>query len=210
MGCLEYWLHRPAGRNTDTRDLGGKDVRECEGQGRKVIVVLVQESAGQHVGTGNGELEGSPGEIGRAAAVVDQVESAAVQCFAHHGSRLGAEAHALVGVKGLRFAPADGGIAAAHGRDEVLDHPVGVRMVDVETVEFPVGGKIDPGLALGVEDDPGGIGDGLFGGESVQPAGDGIGPDRGGQDARLAGNRRDCVHAWPQMIRSGGSFKFRA
>ena len=197
-----------AGTRT-TGDLSGKDVRECEGQGCEVMVVLVEESAGQHVGACDSELEGAAGEIGRTLAVVDQVESATVQRFAHHSGGLGAEAHALVGVKGFCFGPADGGIAATHGRDEVLDHTVGIRVIDVEAVEFPVGGQVDPGLALGVEDDPGGIGDGLFGGESVQPVGHGIGSDRGCQDAWPVGKGRDRVHERTWVIRCGGSFKSR-
>ena len=55
-------------------------------------------------------------------------------------------------------------IAAAHlarGRrpsaDEILDHAVGIGMVDVEAVEFAIGGQVDAGLALNVENHARGV-----------------------------------------------------
>ena len=86
-----------------------------------------------------------------------------MQRFADDRGGFGAEAHLLLGAKGLGIDPPDGGVTAAHRSDEVFDHPVGVGVVDVEAVELAVGGQIDAGLALGVEDDTGGVDDGLLG-----------------------------------------------
>ena len=37
---------------------------------------------------------------------------------------------------------------AGHWADEVFDHPIGIGMVDIESVKFAIGWEIDPGLAL--------------------------------------------------------------
>ena len=58
---------------------------------------------------------------------------------------------------------------------EIVDHPVGIGMVDVEAVEFAVGWQVDASLALNVEDDAGGIGAGLFAGQGREPVRNRIG-----------------------------------
>ena len=79
---------------------------------------------------------------------------------------------------------------AAHGPDEVLDHTVGVWVVDVEAVQLAVGRQVDAGLALGVEHHAGGIDEGLFRGQGLEPFRDGIGADGRGLDGRCAGHGR--------------------
>ena len=65
--------------------------------------------------------------------------------------------------EGCRLAPPDPGADAAKPVHEVLDHPVGVGMVDVEPIQLAVGGEIDAGLPLEIEDDARGIDQGLLG-----------------------------------------------
>ena len=88
--------------------------------------------------------------------------------------------------------------------------PLGIRVVDVKAVELSISGQVNSGLTLGVEDDPGGINDGLFGWKGSEPVGHGVGSDRGGQDFRVVGKGSDCIHARPRLIRCVGSFKLRA
>ena len=114
--------------------------------------------------------------------------------IAHDRRRLGAESHALSCVEGFRFAPSNGGIAAAHGPHEVLDHPVGVGVVGVKPVEFSIGREVDSGLALGVEDHACSVDDGLLGGEGVEPLRNRIGSYGGGQDVRFGGKGRNGIH----------------
>ena len=66
--------------------------------------------------------------------------------------------------------------------EEVVDHAVGIGMVDIEAVEFAIGWQVDTGLALDVEDYARGIGAGLFTGQRGEPVGDRIGADGSGED----------------------------
>ena len=61
------------------------------------------------------------------------------------------------------------GAYAGHRAEEVFDHPVGIGMIDVEAIEFAIGGQIDARLALRVEDDAGGIEPRLLAGQGRQP-----------------------------------------
>jgi hypothetical protein len=57
--------------------LRGKNIRERERELFEVVVVEVKESARQQVGIRDGELERSPRHLGRALAVLDEIEPAA-------------------------------------------------------------------------------------------------------------------------------------
>ena len=163
-------------------DLVGEDLGNGHQERGKVAVVVIEEGAGQHVGAGQGELEGAAGHGGGASAVGEQVEAARAEFGFHHGRGLGSEAHALFGGELLDLAAAKFRAGAAHGPDEVLDHAVGVWVVDVEAVQLAVGGQVDAGLALGVEHHAGGIDEGLLGGQGLEPFRDGIGADGCGLD----------------------------
>ena len=76
---------------------------------------------------------------------------------------------------------------AGHRADEVLDHAVGVGVVDVEAVELAVGDDVDAGHLLGLEDDARGVDEGLLAGSGGEPVGDGIGADDGGEDLSHGG-----------------------
>ena len=79
-------------------------------------------------------LKGPTGYGCGAGAVGEQVEAARAEFGFHHGRGLGPEAHALFGGEFLGLAAAKFRTGAAHGPDEVLDHAVGVWVVDVESV----------------------------------------------------------------------------
>jgi hypothetical protein len=71
---------------------------------------------------------------------------------------------------------------AGHWAHEVIDHSVGIGMIDVEAVEFAIGRQVDRGLALDVEYDARGIETRLFARQRRQPIWDGVGTDGGGED----------------------------
>ena len=93
-------------------------------------------------------------------------------------------------------------IAAAHLRadarhrpDEILDHAVGIGMVHVEAVEFAIGGQVDAGLALNVEDHARGIETRLLAGQRGQPIGDRVGADGSGEDRGFRRHRAPDSHS---------------
>ncbi len=99
----------------------------------------------------------------------------------------------------IRDRPADGTGDAGHRTDEVFDHPVRVRVVDVEPVELAVGREIDPRLPLDVEDDARGVDDRLLAGEGSEPIRDRVRSDRGREDTWLGtfgshGERKQSSH----------------
>ncbi len=158
----------------------GQQVGDGEGQGIEVTVMIIEKRTGQHVWAGHGELEGSSRDLRGPPAVLNQVEPTSMQGLAHDGGGLGPEAHLLLGPEGLGVGPPNDRVASSHGADEVLDHAVGVGVIDVEAVELTIRGEVDSSLSLSIEDDPGGIDYGLLGGQGAEPVGHGIGTHRGG------------------------------
>src|SRR5690606_4830956 len=77
----------------------------------------------------------------------------------------------------------------AEATHEIVDHPVRVRVVGIESIELAVGWKIDARLPLRGEDDAGGIDQRLFAWKCREPFGDRIGADGRCEDRKLAGNR---------------------
>ena len=65
---------------------------------------------------------------------------------------------------------------------EILDHAVGLRMVDVEAVELAVADQVEAGLLLGMDDDAHGVGERLLRGRGREPVGQRVRADDGGQD----------------------------
>ena len=56
-------------------------------------------------------------------------------------------------------------------------------MIDIETVQFPVGGQFDAATLLGVKDNSGGIEDGLLAGQGREPVDWRVGADGSGLDS---------------------------
>ena len=83
---------------------------------------------------------------------------------------------------------ADLGVDAPELARKVFDHAVGVGMIDVKAVQFAVGRQIDSCIALGGEDNAGGIHEGLFVRVGGKPIGNGIGTNGGNLDAWSAHN----------------------
>ena len=118
----------------------------------------------------------------QAFAIGQQVERALAQFCFHHAGSLAAESHAAGAREGFVIAAAYLGADASHGADEVIDHAVGVGMVDVEPVQFAIGRQIDAGLALQVEAHTRGIHTRLLAGQCRQPVRHGVGADGGGEN----------------------------
>ena len=155
----------------------------------EVAVVVVEQGARQHVRAGDGELERPAGDAGGEFAIGQQVERAFAERLLDDARGLAAELHGALAGEALVIAAAHLGADAGHGADEVFDHAVGIGMIDVEAIEFAVGGQIDARLALRVEDDARGIEARLLAGQRRQPVGNGIGADGGGEDGGLRRHR---------------------
>ena len=56
-----------------------------------------------------------------------------------------------------------------HGREEILDHAVGVRVIGIEAIDFAFGGEVYAGLPLDIENDARGIGARLLAGQRGKP-----------------------------------------
>ena len=88
--------------------------------------------------------------------------------------------------KGLQVGASHLCVDAPKFAREVLDHAVGVRMIDVEAVQFAVGGKIHPSVTLGGEYDAGGVDEALLVWIGGEPIGNGVGSDGGDLNAWCA------------------------
>jgi hypothetical protein len=84
---------------------------------------------------------------------------------------------------------------ALHRPDEVLDHPVGFGMVDIEAVKLAVADDIDAGLLLGRDDDPGGVDQRLLRRRGDEPLRHRIGADDRRLDARRSAHRSPLTSA---------------
>lgn len=173
-------LHAGGG---ETGHLGGEDFAEGHGELVEAAIVVVEECAREHVGARDGEFEITAGDGRGALAIGEEIERAFAEGAGDDTGGLAAEAHRVMAGELLGDGATDLAVDAGHGTDEILDHAVRVGMVDVETVKFAVGRKVDAGLGLDVEHDAGGVDDGLLGGERGEPVRDRIGADGGGEDA---------------------------
>ena len=164
--------------------LRGEDFAKSHGEFVEVAVVVIEERAGEHVGARDGELKGTAGDGRGALAIGEKIERAFAEGAGDDAGRLAAEAHRMMARKFFGDRAADDGRDAGHRSDEILDHAVGVGVIDVEAVELAVGGEIDAGLALEIEDDARGVEHGLFTREGGEPIRHGIRADGSGEDAR--------------------------
>ena len=145
---------------------------------------MVDQGLRQHVRAGDGELEGLAREGAGAAAGQRQVERAAADRAVDHARRPGAEAHAALGAIGDQLLEGRGRAHARQRPHEVLDHAVGLGVVDVEARELAVAHHVDAGLLLGVQHHARRVDHRLLAGIGGEPIGNRIGPDHGRQDAR--------------------------
>jgi len=146
--------------------------------------VRVDQGLCQHVRAGEGEFQRPPGQHAGLATGVGQIQGAAAQCGFDHAGRAAAKPHAGLAAVGHEFVERDLGADTGHRSDEILDHPVGLGMVDVEAVELAVADQVDVGAFLGMQHHPGGVDQGLFGWIGGEPCRHRIGADHGGADAR--------------------------
>ena len=129
-------------------------------------------------------LNGPARDAGGELAIGQQIQRAFAERPFDHAGGLAAEPHRAHAREGLVVAASDLAADAGHRANEILDHAVGVGMVDVEAVELAIGRQVDAGLALRVEDHAGGVDARLLAGQRGEPVGDRIRADRGGQDCR--------------------------
>ncbi len=149
-----------------SRRQSGHLIRQHSGQGHgevgKITVMMIEERAGQHVGTGGGEFEGATGNRSSHLAVMEEVEGTFPEFIDHDTGGLAPETHGRMARKFLGDGATNHGRNAGHGADEILDHAVGVGVIDIETRQLAIGRQIDAGLALDIKNHPGGIDDALF------------------------------------------------
>jgi hypothetical protein len=153
-------------------------------------VVAVEQRLGQHVRAGEGELEGPAGQRRCPLAGAGQVERAAADRAVDDAGRPGAKAHPRHRPVGHDLVEAHGVADAGHGPDEVLDHPVGLGMVEVEAVELAVADDVDARRFLGGDDDARGVDQSLLGRRRREPVGHRVGADDRGLDSRRSGHAR--------------------
>ncbi len=178
-------LHARAGQ---AADLFGEDVRHGHEQRLEVAVVLVEQGAREHIGTRHGELERSARHLGGPLAVREQVEASLAERSRDDAGRLATKAHAVQPGEIVRRAAPHEPAHAGHGADEILDHPVGVGMIDVEAIKLAVGRQVDPGLSLNIEYNTRRIDHRLLARKGGEPVGRRIGADGGGEDAGPGGD----------------------
>ena len=137
----------------------------------------VQQRPRQHIRTGHSELEGSAGDARCFLAIGVQIQTAFTQRTRYRGCWLAPESHGIVSSKGLIVAPSQVRADAFHGRDEVLDHAVRIRMIDIKAIQFAIGRQVDSGLSLHVENDASRVDQGGFTGQRGEPVGNRIRAD---------------------------------
>ena len=159
--------------------LSGQSVGDGHVERGEVVVMRVQQRAGEHVGAGERELERSTSHFARTGAVFGQIEHAFGDGTAHDGGRLAAEGHLMLGAKRGGVFTAHAAVDAAELVDEILNHAVRVGMIDIEAVQLPVRRQINACLALRVEDDACGVDHSLFARQRGKPVWNRVGADGG-------------------------------
>src|SRR5690606_16493468 len=112
-----------------------------------------------------------------------QVEAAVAERPDDGARRPRAELHAALRAVRNQLVEREALRDAVHRADEVLDHPDGLGMVDVETRELSVADDVDAGLLLDADHYPRGVGECLLGRVRHEPVGNGIGAYDGGPDS---------------------------
>ena len=168
-----------------------------------IIVLLVQQRLGQHVGRGHGELHRARPKIFHAFPIGRQVQDAFANLVTHHTRWLRAESGSILRPEDIQFLTGERGVDATHRPDEIINHPIGLRMTDIEPAELTIGNNIDARQFLRLEHRENGIAQIRCRRLRSKPCGNRIAADNGGADTRLrhegslAGSRV-IVHAEPQ------------
>ena len=90
--------------------------------------------------------------IGREQTIGRKMKETFADGIAHHAGGLGAKGGAFLRAESGQLLTAERGVDAAHGRDEIIDHPIGLRMADVESAQLAVRHDIQHGQFLSFED----------------------------------------------------------
>ena len=134
-------------------------------------------------------LNGPPDTLAASSQSASRLSEPSPSGCLHDAGGLAAELHGALAGEALVIAAPHLGAYAGHRAEEVFDHAVGIGMIDVEAIEFAIGGQIDARLALGVEDDAGGIEARLLAGQGGQPIRNGIAAHGGSEDSGLRRHR---------------------
>ncbi len=153
---------------------------DSHGQGAAVAVVAVEQHLGEHVWTGEGELGAVAGQLQQRLAGLGQVECSRADRANHDASRLGAVRHTGLRAELQLVSPGKLCIDPAHLADEVVNHAVGLGMVEVVAVQLAVGDHIDARQLLGAHHHQGGIAQVRARGRDAQPVGNRVAADDGG------------------------------
>ena len=165
-------------------DLLGEHIGDGVRQLLGILVVPVVQRLREHVRTGERELERLRRErLGARARQLEIQRSRADRPF-DHSRRARAEAHARAARVIEPFGEADVGAHAGHRPHEVLDHAVGLGMIDVEAVELAVAHEVDAGALLRRDHHARRIDQRLLRRRARQPVRQRIGADHGGENAR--------------------------
>ena len=195
LHAIEHAVHRGGGpfpfiraarqvRLVDLHDirievahLRGKRIGDRHREIGQTLVMNIVKHLGQHMRTGQRELERPVRQLLRTRAGLRQIERARPNRAVHHGRRARSEfRRGLIAVDHQLF-ERDPRTHTRHRFHEILDHPVGFGMVDVEPVQLSVRHQVDPRQFLGVEHDRRRVPQRLLAGERRQPVRDRITPD---------------------------------
>ena len=171
-------------RAIQVSDLRRQRIGDGESELREIVVVLVQQGAGKHVGTRGSELEWSARHAGGAGAVFGQVQDAFRDRASDDRRGLVTKLHFRSGAERSRVAPTYLTPHAPELVDEILDHSIGVGMIHIESIEFTVRRQIDARLPLERKHSARGVEQCLFAWQRREPVGDRIRTNGGGEDAR--------------------------
>ena len=104
--------------------------------------------------------------------------------------RLGPESHALLAAICDDLLERDGAAHAGQWQNEILDHTVGLGVIDVEAIELSIADKIDACGFLRTDDGARGVDQRLLGRRRDEPVGHRIRADDGCEDARRSVSHR--------------------
>ena len=147
-------------------------------------------------------LSGPPASARGPCARSRQIQGPGPERPLGHRRRPAAKPHARLSPERLQLIEVDLRPHPRHGVDEVLDHAVGLGVVDVEPVELAVADEIDPGRLLGVQHHAGRVGEGFLRWARDEPARSRVGAHYGSEDPGcLAGHGVPCAHRHRTSIR---------
>ena len=189
-------IHLDAGAR-QVGDLCGQNIGDGERQRFKVPVVVVEQGPGKHVRAGYRELEWAARHGCGGVTVGQEIQASLANRRLHGTSRPAAEIHRSQRGKCIPIRLAQPRFDSGHRSHKVIDHAIGVGMIDVEAIELAIGRQIDPGLPLNVENDARCVAPRLVARQRNQPIGQGIRADSGGEDSR---GRRNCRCAISALV----------